>query len=227
MNVTPTIFSDVDGTLINIKSMFSFLDFFKDKFLSKSRESKCDFHKNHTAFLRLLKSEVAREEINLAYYRQFSGLSEDCFNEIADAWANQQRANMSRLLIYPVIEEINRLKQRLNGNLCFVSGSLPILLKPFMEEIGADYCLATNLIVQEATFTGEISSPQTIGEGKAKNIELFLKREGLDRTICFAFGDHRSDIPMLKSVGTAVAVIGDSELEKEAKKNDWKRINIS
>ncbi len=220
------IFCDVDGTIINFKSMFSFLEFFKKNIDFNKDIDRDSFINNCRKFDSVLKSSAHREEVNRAYYRQFSGIHDSMFFDLIKKWSEIQKINIKSLLINPVVKEINELRLSLNANVCFVSGSFIGLIKPFMEELDVQECLSTNLVIDGRKISGEITSPQTIGEGKAKSILSFLYGKNIDPDDCVAYGDHYSDIPMLECVGKAVAVIGHEELRLEAIKRSWRTIDV-
>ena len=46
------------------------------------------------------------------------------------------------------------------------------------------------------------------GNSKSTGIAMVLERFGLDRQDAYAFGDSTNDLPMFRSVGTAVAMGG-------------------
>ena len=133
---------------------------------------------------------------------------------------------MSSLLIQPTIEALEQHKQA-GAGIVFVSGSFPQLLAPFMQALGADDCLTTKLVVSHDKLTGEIDQPQTIGEGKAIAIRKFLEQKGVSSSLCFAYGDDISDVPMLKEVGTATIIQGNKLLEIEADIHQWRKLQVN
>jgi alcohol-forming fatty acyl-CoA reductase len=47
------------------------------------------------------------------------------------------------------------------------------------------------------------------------------RRQGLDLSGSFAYGDHEADIPLLSSVGRPVAVNPRRPLAREARRRGW------
>ena len=106
-----------------------------------------------------------------------------------------------------------------------VSGSMNSCLDPIASLVYASHVLCTKQEVVNGIITGEILHPQTIGDGKAVAMEDFCRSlNNIDLTLCFAYGDHISDIPMLEKVGYPCVVKGDSLLEKIALERGWKTL---
>src|SRR5437763_6329681 len=66
--------------------------------------------------------------------------------------------------------------------------------------------------VRDGVFTGQPTGLFIYGADKARAIEQFAEREGIDLAASFAYSDSASDLPMLRAVGHPVAVNPDPEL---------------
>lgn len=215
------VFVDVDGTLIKIKTMFSFLQFYfqqQHQFLGTLKYKTYMFM---TKFYELLR--VDRHRLNQRYYRQFDGAHVQYIDAIAHAWFNQ--CFHTDLLIQSVMKEL-REHMHNGAEIVMVSGSFTPCLKPLAHFLGIKSVLATELLTQDNQYTGTIAPPQSIGKGKVLRILSFLDDKGFARLDkCFAYGDHISDAPMLELVGHGRVIAGDKDLEKEARFNNWKIIH--
>jgi phosphoserine phosphatase len=103
----------------------------------------------------------------------------------------------------------------------FVSGALVEILEPFASDLGVSHILATRLVKWSNTYTGKLLPPQMIGVGKREAIERFMKIHQARPEDCYAFGDHKSDLPMLECVGCPTVVAGDPSLERYALAKGW------
>jgi HAD superfamily hydrolase (TIGR01490 family) len=209
-------FFDVDQTLISIKSMFSFQDFwFAATGDDEGREA---FWQEMTG---LRAAKASRETLNRRYYAHFAGRSVDAVADLANAWFNRLAVTTEGLFHPPVVAALFRHQEH-NQDPVLVSGSFPALLSPIAARLGVHHILATSMEVSNGLYTGGILPPQTIGQGKALAIERFLDRAGSPAAGCYAYGDDISDLPMLNAVGCPVVVRGDSvELEALAARRGW------
>ncbi|CAK0777346.1 HAD-IB family hydrolase [Azospirillaceae bacterium] len=214
-------FFDVDGTLISIKSMFSFQTFYYSKWLSEEssefQPQRQEFEKTMT---QMQAEEQPREAINAAYYRFFAGRSPRDTQECAFAWF---KATLDKRwdLFLPRSVDVLKHHQSEGVEPTFVSGSSMEILAPLAESLGVPWVLATHLEVENGVYTGRICPPQTIGAGKADAIRLFLAEQNVDARLCFAYGDDRSDLSMLELVGHPCVVSGDPVLEELACARNW------
>jgi len=224
--IKPYAFFDVDGTLLRIKSMFSFHDFWYRRWKELNDEAFVEEHKDVTAILRALtESDTPRELINRRYYEFFSGRSVDEVASCALAWTRHVTAD-PRLFITEVTEELESLRTK-GVEPVFVSGSFVEILEPIAERLGVEHVLATRMLQAGGKYTGRFEAPQTIGQGKATAINTFLAERECEAADCWAFGDDISDLPMLSAVGHPVAVIGDSALGTVARDRGWRCLHLS
>lgn len=102
-----------------------------------------------------------------------------------------------------------------------LTGSLVFLLRPLQEMAGADWLIATELVENRGRFTGEIRGLHPRGVNKAILVEKLARRQGLDLSCSFAYGDHIADTPFLESVGHPVAVNPCRRLSLLARERCW------
>ncbi|MGH3661388.1 MAG: HAD family hydrolase [Micromonosporaceae bacterium] len=76
-------------------------------------------------------------------------------------------------------------------------------------------------IDDDGTYTGHLIGDLLHGDAKAEAVKALAAREGLDLTRCSAYSDSYNDLPMLTTVGRAVAVNPDSALRREARHKGW------
>lgn len=221
-------FFDVDNTVLDIKSMFSFLDFY----ISESRTiTEDEKDRKAEAFYRDLNltgnEQNNRKALNRKYYEFFSGRSRDETIMIAEKWFSRIRKKMDgTLYIKPVLERMQSLKET-GVEVVFVSGSCHEILSPIMKDLRVSECIATVLEVVNGKFTGNISGKQIIGDGKSESIKEYAATKNIDLGRCYAFGDHVSDLDMLAIVGMPTVIEGDRELEKIASERSWEILRKS
>ena len=69
--------------------------------------------------------------------------------------------------------------------------------------------------------TGQLSGPAVGEEEKARLVNEFAEREGIDLSQSYAYGDSHADLPMLNAVGHPVAINPDAALNKAAEREGY------
>jgi HAD superfamily hydrolase (TIGR01490 family) len=85
-----------------------------------------------------------------------------------------------------------------------------------------DVVVAADLGVdEEGRCTGFLTGPPVVGESRAAWLKHYATQHGIDLDRSFAYADSHSDLPMLETVGNAVAVSPDIALMRAATRNQW------
>ena len=216
-------FFDVDETLISIKSMFSFREFYyiwsfgDDQGVVVQNGARARIKKQ-------LEIGLDRAEVNRLFWDSFCGFSQDDVRLAAQAWHRLVRQQPG----YFITQTLGALRehQQEGTEVVFVSGSCLEILEPLAEELGVRTVLAIRLEVEEGRFTGKLLSPQTIGAGKRQAITDFLAAQGASAENCYGYGDHPSDLPLLESVGHPRVIVGNAELVSIARQRGWPVLGV-
>jgi HAD superfamily hydrolase (TIGR01490 family) len=211
-------FFDVDGTLLRIKSMFSFQRFWFERTGGSLGKLKSIVFEAKMRGLE--KSGVDRAKINALFYQSFLGRRASQVREIALEWYDTVRKETELYIESAVAAAEDHVA--LGGGVVLVSGSFRELLDPIATKIGACDILATNLEAEKGIYTGRIIPPQTIGIGKAVVVHDYLRQRRARSELCYAYGDHESDVPMLVAVGNAVVVGDDRKMITYATTHGWR-----
>lgn len=213
------VFFDVDDTLISVKSMLSFQDFWYERF------SEHQARELYYADLRQHMHENASwEMLNRLYYQHFAGRRVADVEQCGEDWFAHMEEKRPDLFHAIPLAELKR-HQAEGREVVFVSGSFPAILKPVARVTQVKHILATSMEIEDECYTGRILAPQTIGAGKAEAIKTFLTSVNGMAEHCFAYGDDISDLPMLQSVGKPTVVRGGRGLEERAKELGWRIIS--
>lgn len=213
-------FFDVDGTIINVKSMMRFMYFYYMKSSCRPFYGKCRYIVFRLSLYLKEKCGVPREQLNALFYKRFRRMSLEKVSYIAKLWYRFDRKNNSNLMNNHVVEKLKQ-HQKNSIEIVFVSGSFFECLAELAKDLKVKTVLATQLEVENGSYTGNIAQ-QTIGKGKAVVIGKFLNsHKSVDKEACFAYGDHISDLNMFNFVGFPNIVRGDVHLERLAIKNNW------
>lgn len=101
-----------------------------------------------------------------------------------------------------------------------VSSSGAEIVEPIGEMLGADRVIATELVIEDGRYTGEIDF-YAYAETKAKAINDLASTAGYDLSRSYAYSDSATDLPMLEAVGHPYAVNPDRTLRKIAADRGW------
>lgn len=215
-------FFDVDETLINVKSMFSFQKFYLSALHGEEKGGRL-FSEFWERIKKLSVQGIDRAAINAIYYCQFKGGYLSQMRGLAFEWFDSVK-NQENFYVRSVVDRL--VEHRENGqDPVFVSGSSVDILAPLAISLGVNYVLANKQSSSNDILDGLLIPPQTIGRGKAEAISIFLREKNSDPRSCVAYGDHISDVPMLESVGKAFVVGSNTELIALAMQNGWSIID--
>jgi HAD superfamily hydrolase (TIGR01490 family) len=89
------------------------------------------------------------------------------------------------------------------------------------RRLGLTGALGTVAESVDGHYTGRLVGEVLHGPAKAHAVRALAATEGLDLRRCTAYSDSVNDVPMLSSVGTAVAVNPDAELRDIARARGW------
>ncbi|MER5256125.1 MULTISPECIES: HAD family hydrolase [unclassified Streptomyces] len=198
-------FFDVDETLLTFKSMFRFLaHHFAARGLppERYRQAEADLRARAAA-------GVTRSETNRDYYRHYAGQPVEEVMRHGREWFAGELAGGGALHA-PAVAALER--HRAAGALTvLVSGSFAPCLEPVRELLGADLLLCSEPERADGRYSGHLETPM-IGDEKANAALKLLAERGLAPSEASAYGDHASDLSLLKAVGHPVAVGDDTVL---------------
>lgn len=121
------------------------------------------------------------------------------------------------------IMEILRDHQSKGHVVALVSGSPQRLLDTLASRLEIEHTIGTPLEIKDGRYTGKTAGTLTMNEGKVAGLERLAMNNGfdIDWQESFAYGDSRSDIPLLEMVGRPVAVYPDKVLKARALERGW------
>jgi len=102
-----------------------------------------------------------------------------------------------------------------------LSGSLPFLLRPMADAVGADEVIGSMLAARGARLIGRLEGLHPYGADKLKLVEQFAGTRGIELPLSYAYADHHSDEQLLQGVGHPVAVNPHPRLRTLAESRGW------
>lgn len=102
-----------------------------------------------------------------------------------------------------------------------ISAALEPVVRAVCREL--DVCDYTGTVceVEEGRYRGRLVGPSPHGEEKQEVAARYMERWGVAAAECWAYADHGSDLPLLRSVGHPVAVNPKPELLMAAQEEGW------
>jgi HAD superfamily hydrolase (TIGR01490 family) len=206
-------FFDVDGTLINTRSLISFmpsLAMLPEVGPTRSRS-------NWDTLAERVRSRMPREALNRGYYEIYEGLDVERIAKLGRIWFAQARRHAD----FFNDEGMAALRQHQGAGAVvgFVSGSFRELLAPLADLLEVDFMLCAPMEVEAGRFTGRLTGDACIGAGKAVAIRQFAATHDVDLAKAHAYGDDVTDQPMLDAVGHPTMLV-----PSKAYASEWERL---
>jgi len=124
-------------------------------------------------------------------------------------------------------EAVRTVKQKkLEGPVIIATATNSFVTRPIADLFEIKNLIATEFIIKDNEFTGEVDGIPCFREGKVKKVEEWVKVNGYDLSSATFYSDSFNDLPLLEKVETAIVVDGDDKLIEQAKNNDWKCISF-
>ncbi len=101
-----------------------------------------------------------------------------------------------------------------------VSTSGAEVVVPIGQMLGVDHVIATEMVVEDGRYTGEIAF-YAFGINKARAIRELAAERGYDLAHSFGYSDSETDLPLLEAVGHPHVVNPDRALRRIAVERDW------
>lgn len=215
-NPTRAAFFDVDGTLTTSTSMFRFLAFY----LAAMGHPRRQFDEQVRELRAMAAVGCARDITNRAYFANLRGLDAGVVADVARSWFAAELAT-GGYYHEPTVAKLRRHQER-GDHVVLVSGSFPALLHPIAADLGVVDVWCTRPEISRGRYTGELAGPPMIGGAKGDAVLQITAQRGIDPFDCAAYGDHVSDMPLLKAVGKAYVVGGDTALRSAARVCGWR-----
>ena len=151
-----------------------------------------------------------------AVYRRYAGADLAALERIVDEVLTPQ------ILARVSSEALRRVRaHRAAGHrTVLITGEVRLLTRPLASLF--DTVIAADLAVgADGRCTGYLASPPLVGESRAAWLAWYARQQGLDLHQSHAYADSHADLPMLRAVGSPVAVSPDVALQREARTNRW------
>ena len=128
------------------------------------------------------------------------------------------------MMLNKAIEMVNKKKSE--GRVIIATATNSFVTRPIADLFKIDDLIATEFVIKNNEFTGEVDGVPCFREGKVAKVEDWVKTNGYDLSEATFYSDSFNDLPLLEKVKTAIVVDGDNKLIKQAKNNEWECISF-
>ena len=123
--------------------------------------------------------------------------------------------------IWPGTRALTELHVEAGHRVWLVTAAPVELGRVIARRLGLTGAIGTVAEVRDGVYTGRLVGDLMHGPAKAEAIRALALAEGLDLAHCSAYSDSANDIPLLETVGQAIAVNPDPALRREARRRGW------
>jgi HAD superfamily hydrolase (TIGR01490 family) len=124
-------------------------------------------------------------------------------------------------------EAVRTVKQKkLEGPVIIATATNSFVTRPIADLFEIKDLIATEFVIKDNEFSGEVDGIPCFREGKVKKVEAWVNVNGYDLSSATFYSDSFNDLPLLQKVGRANVVDGDDKLIEQAKNNDWECISF-
>ena len=127
-----------------------------------------------------------------------------------------------------MLEEAVRIvtQKKLEGPVIIATATNSFVTRPIADLFEIKDLIATEFVIKNNEFRGEVDGIPCFREGKVKKVEEWVNANGYDLSSATFYSDSFNDLPLLQKVERAIVVDGDDKLIEQAKNNDWECISF-
>ena len=164
----------------------------------------------------------SRSLFNIFSFRAYRGMHRDRLVGLAD--------DLFEVTLKPSIvshaQELIDTTKELGYRNVLVTGTLDFTIRPVALHFGIDEVICNRLEFKDHVATGRVHGTLLAETEKARAIEEYAVREGIDLAECCAFSDSSADVPMLSAVGHPVATNPTRRLRRIAGQQNWPILDL-
>ena len=128
------------------------------------------------------------------------------------------------MILNKAVEAVELSKSK--GPVVIATATNSFVTRPIADLFGIKNLIATEFIIKDNKFTGEVDGVPCFREGKVQKVEKWVKENGYNLLDATFYSDSFNDLPLLQKVKTAIVVDGDDKLIEKAKHNEWQCISF-
>ncbi len=213
-------FYDLDGTLVSSNVVSQYLWF------ARNHPRAAAPWRLVRAFLRaprwLALEMRSRRRFNEVFFREYEGLRLDWMRDNATGMYDA----VLRPATFPGALELVARDRAEGFRTILLTGSLDFAIQPLLDHFGFDEAVTNRLRFEGGFATGALIEPILAGPEKVDAIRALCARDGASASVCRAYSDSMSDVPMLEAVGEPRATNPTRKLRALAKARNWHIVDL-
>ena len=151
-------------------------------------------------------------------------LTENKLSELLELREGFIEDKIKPMMLKEAIRTVNQKK--LEGPVVIATATNSFVTRPIADLFEIKDLIATEFVIKDNEFNGEVDGIPCFREGKVKKVEEWVNINGYNLSSATFYSDSFNDLPLLKKVGVAIVVDGDDKLIEQAKNNDWECISF-
>lgn len=155
---------------------------------------------------------------NEAYIRMYKGRTREALAALGLEIYGRQIRNR----VLDGARDLLEARRKRGDLIVLVTATTPHLIRPLEMVFKPDQVFCTELeFDRQGRATGRAAGGVLLGEKKAEKIHAFARERHLSLSLCRAYSDHHSDLPMLEAVGYPEVINPTPELAALARERGW------
>ena len=151
-------------------------------------------------------------------------LMQNNWNDLIELREGFIKDKIKPMMLDKAIEKVVLCKSK--GPVIIATATNSFVTRPIADLFGIDNLIATEFVIKDNKFTGEVDGVPCFREGKVQKVESWINKNNYSFTDATFYSDSFNDLPLLEKVKTAIVVDGDDKLIEMAKHNEWQCISF-
>ena len=151
-------------------------------------------------------------------------LMQNNWNDLIELRKGFIKDKIKPMMLDKAIEKVILCKSK--GPVIIATATNSFVTRPIADLFGIDNLIATEFVIKDNKFTGEVDGVPCFREGKVQKVESWINKNNYSFTDATFYSDSFNDLPLLEKVKTAIVVDGDDKLIEMAKHNEWQCISF-
>ena len=151
-------------------------------------------------------------------------LMQNNWNDLLELRKGFIKDKIKPMMLDKAIEKVALCKSK--GPVIIATATNSFVTRPIADLFDIDNLIATEFVIKDNKFTGEVDGVPCFREGKVQKVESWINKNNYSFTDATFYSDSFNDLPLLEKVKTAIVVDGDDKLIEMAKHNEWQCISF-
>ena len=114
----------------------------------------------------------------------------------------------------------------LGDTLVIITATNTLVTQPIADRLGVEHLIGCEAEIIEGCYTGKPTGVPSFAQGKVSRIQTWCEENKKSMENAVFYSDSHNDLPLLRTVDRAVAVVPDDRLREEAVRQGWNVISL-